>query len=185
MWGRWDVSRAGWASNQWGGGGAGALCSSWMWPYPASSNARLSYRGTPVALKGASSWGVGEGLAACLLPALLLPHPIPPRLCHFQGTTPLALHSHPQLPALRLWFLSSVWAHLALLPSTIAVVSSPLVICLLCSPAWLWIYILCYCFQCCFFSFSAFIAAVFTWRASPPLPFFLSFFLATPISWWS
>ena len=87
--------------------GAGTLCSLQMWPYSASPNSCLSCRGPSAALRGASSWGVGEGLAACLLPTLLLPHlthPIPPRLCHFQGTTPLTLCSHPQLAALRLWF---------------------------------------------------------------------------------
>ena len=98
--------------------GAGTLCSLQMWPYSASPNARLSCGGPSAALRGASSWGGVERvwLPACFPlcfshasptpshPGFVLTHPIPPRLCHFQGTTPLTLCSHPQLPALRLWF---------------------------------------------------------------------------------
>ena len=104
MGGAWDVSRTGWASNH----GVGCRHSLFFADVAILCLSKFtSFLQRAFCCWGASSWGVGEGLAACLLPTLLLPHlthPIPPRLCHFQGTTPLTLCSHPQLPALRLWF---------------------------------------------------------------------------------
>ena len=86
--------------------GAGTLCSLQMWPHSASPNTRLSCRGPSAALRGASSWRGGEGLAACLLPTLLLPHlthPIPPRLCPHppHSTQAVSLPRHHALDSLQ------------------------------------------------------------------------------------